>query len=214
MCCSEDPMQQSSQKKILSRKNTAYRIQKIFANYVSGKGLVTRIYVLCLVAQLCPTLRDPTDCSSPGSSVHGVSPGKNTEVGCQAILQGIFPTQGSNPTQGSPALQAHSLPGEPPGKPKNTGVGSPSLFQGIFLTQESNWVLWHCRLISLPAKLPGKPPRIYREPLTTHKHKSIKKWATELNRCFSKEDIQMTKKHIKVCLTLLVIRELLIQTTM
>ena len=30
-------------------------------------------------------------------SVHGDSPGKNTEVGCHSLLQGIFPTQGSNP---------------------------------------------------------------------------------------------------------------------
>ena len=33
----------------------------------------------------------------PGSSVHGNSPGKNAGVGCHALLQGIFPTQGSNP---------------------------------------------------------------------------------------------------------------------
>ena len=32
----------------------------------------------CLVAQSCPTLCDPMDCSLPGSSVHGDSPGKNT----------------------------------------------------------------------------------------------------------------------------------------
>ena len=36
------------------------------------------------------------DCSLPGSSVHGNSPGKNTGVGCHTLLQGIFPTQGSN----------------------------------------------------------------------------------------------------------------------
>ena len=36
------------------------------------------------------------DCSPPGSSVHKDSPGKNTGVGCHALLQGIFPTQGSN----------------------------------------------------------------------------------------------------------------------
>ena len=36
------------------------------------------------------------DCSLPGSSVHGDSPDKNTGVGCHALLQGIFPTQGSN----------------------------------------------------------------------------------------------------------------------
>ena len=49
------------------------------------------------VTQSCPTLRDPMDCSPPGSSVHRDSPGKNTRVGCHAFLQGIFPTQGSNP---------------------------------------------------------------------------------------------------------------------
>ena len=53
--------------------------------------------VLCLVAQSCPTLCNPMDCSPPGSSVHGDSPGKNTGVGCHALLQGIFPTQGSIP---------------------------------------------------------------------------------------------------------------------
>ena len=37
------------------------------------------------------------DCSPPASSVHRDSPGKNTGGGCPAILQGIFPTQGSNP---------------------------------------------------------------------------------------------------------------------
>ena len=37
------------------------------------------------------------DGSPPGSSVHENSPGKNTGVGCHALLQGIFPTQGLNP---------------------------------------------------------------------------------------------------------------------
>ena len=53
--------------------------------------------VKVLVAQSCLILCDPMDCSPPGSSVHGDSPGKNTGVGCHALLQGIFPTQGSNP---------------------------------------------------------------------------------------------------------------------
>ena len=52
---------------------------------------------VCLVAQLCSTLCDPRDCSPPGSSVHGYSLGKNTGVGCHALLLGIFPTQGLNP---------------------------------------------------------------------------------------------------------------------
>ena len=37
------------------------------------------------------------DCSPPGSTVHGDSPGKNTGVGFHALLQGIFPTQRLNP---------------------------------------------------------------------------------------------------------------------
>ena len=36
------------------------------------------------------------ECSPLGSSVHGDSSGKNTGVGCHALLQGIFPTQGLN----------------------------------------------------------------------------------------------------------------------
>ena len=53
--------------------------------------------MLCLVTRSCLTLCDPVDCNRPGSSVHGESPGKNTGVNCHALLQGIFPTQGSNP---------------------------------------------------------------------------------------------------------------------
>ena len=69
----------------------------------------------CLVAQLCLTLCDPMDCSPPGSSVHGDSPGKNTGVGCHALLQEIFPGPGIKP--GSPAVQVDSLPAVLPGKP-------------------------------------------------------------------------------------------------
>ena len=56
-----------------------------------------KIIKWCEVAQLCPTLCDPVDCSLPGFSVHGDAPGKNTGVGCYAFLQGIFPTQGLSP---------------------------------------------------------------------------------------------------------------------
>ena len=52
-------------------------------------------YMVCVLNSL--TLCNTMDCSSPGSSVHGDSPGKNTGVGCHALLQGIFPPQGSNP---------------------------------------------------------------------------------------------------------------------
>ena len=50
-----------------------------------------------LVAQSCLTLWDPMDYSPPRSSVHGILQSKNTGMGCQSLLQGIFLTQALNP---------------------------------------------------------------------------------------------------------------------
>ena len=70
---------------------------------------------MCLVAQSCLTLCDPMDYSPPGGLVHGDFLGKNTGVGCHALLQGNLPNPGVKPR--SPALQADSLLSEMPGKP-------------------------------------------------------------------------------------------------
>ena len=82
---------------------------------------------VCLVAQSCLTLCDPMDCSPPGSSVHGGSPGKNTGLRCYALLQGIFPTQGSTPVS---HIAGKLFTSEPLGKPKNTGGGGPPFSRG------------------------------------------------------------------------------------
>ena len=67
-----------------------------------------------LVAQSCPALCNPMDCSRSGSSVHGI-----LQAGIQEWVtipfSGDFPNLGIKPR--SPALQADSLPSEPPGKP-------------------------------------------------------------------------------------------------
>ena len=112
--------------------------------------------MLCLAAQPCPTLCDPMTVA-PRVLSPWDSSDKNTGVGCCALLQGIFPTQGSIPG----LLQCRQifffLPADPPGKPKNTGRGSLSLLQGIFLTQKLNQGLLHCRWILYQLTYLGSP---------------------------------------------------------
>ena len=90
--------------------NVSFQIM-VFSGYIYT-------LVMCTVTTVCPTLCNPVDCSLPGSSVHGDFLGKNTGVGCHALLQGIFSIQVSNPhLLHLLHWQVGSLPLVPPGKP-------------------------------------------------------------------------------------------------
>ena len=109
-----------------------------------------------LVTQSCPTLSDPMDtwsvsCQAPLS--FGDSPGKNTGMGCHALLQGNLPNPGIEPR--SPAMWADCLPSEALGKPQNTGVGSLSLLQWNFPTQVLNQGFLHWRQILYQLSYPN-----------------------------------------------------------
>ena len=117
-------------------------------------------HMLCLVAHSCLTLCDHMDCSSPGScsSVHGNSPAKNTGVGCHAILQGIFPSQGSNPGLPHCRLILYHL----------SHQGSPRILEWVAYTFSGGTSpSWYRTMVSciaggfLPAELPRKPVRIH-----------------------------------------------------
>ena len=115
--------------------------------------------VLCLVAQSYLILCDPVDCSPPVSSVRGDSPGKNTRMGCHALLQWIFPTQGSN--AGHPHYRQFLYHLSHQGSPWILKCIAYSFSRGIFQIQESNQGLLHRRWILYQLSYQGSPCYTY-----------------------------------------------------
>ena len=69
----------------------------MFNNDYPMSYLLYSLYCAVLSHSVMSDSLCPHGLSLPGSSVHGDSPGKNTGVGCHALLQEVFPAQGSNP---------------------------------------------------------------------------------------------------------------------
>ena len=98
-----------------------------------------------LVAQPCPALYNPVDCSPPGSSVHGILQARIPEWVAMPSSRGSTPAQGSIEPR-SPPLQVDSLPLEPHGT---------HIWSEIFPD---------CPRISVPVPLPdfSSPPQLHK----------------------------------------------------
>ena len=82
------------------------------------KESLKRSLCACRVASVVPDSLWPQELQPTRLLCPWDSPGKNAEGGCRALLQGVFPTQGSNPFLFCLLhWQVGSLPPAPPGKP-------------------------------------------------------------------------------------------------
>ena len=89
---------------------------------------------LCMNAQSCLTLCSPMNCNPPDSSIHGISQATILEWVSIPLLQGIFPTQGSNPhLLHFLHWEADSLPQSHLGSPLKINVMKRSKQCGIYL---------------------------------------------------------------------------------
>ena len=99
-------------------KNLGAMFIPLFEWKLNSEWKVSPLLSLSCCAQSWPTLCDLMDCSSPGSSVHGISQARTLEVVAHFLHQGIFLTQGSNPRLFCLLhWQVGSLPLVLPGKP-------------------------------------------------------------------------------------------------
>ena len=102
-------------------QDSSPRVSKyICFKYIIYNSVITRLISLgycCLALNCVPLFCDPKYCSLPGSSVHGVFKARILEWAAISS-SGDLPNPGIKPR--SPALQADTLPSEPPGKTRTS----------------------------------------------------------------------------------------------
>ena len=116
------------------RPLTAVQTQDTGAVLTERQGAKLKVKLVQSCLTLCATM----DC--PWNSL-----GQNTGVGNLSLLQGIFPTQRSNP--GLPHCRQILCQPSHKGSPRILEWVSLFLLQWIFPTQDPNWGLLHCRWI-------------------------------------------------------------------
>ena len=122
--------------------------------YMPRSGIAGSLKVEVLVAQSCPTLCDPMECSPPGFSVHGILQVRVLEWITIPFSRGSsWPRNWTWVSHIADRFFTFWATREL----RNIGVGSLSLLQGIFLTQESNWGLLHYRQILYQLSYQGSP---------------------------------------------------------
>ena len=124
------------------------------------------VWVHAKSLQSCPTLCNPMDCSLPDSSVHADSPGKNTGVGCHALLQGIFPTQGIKHLLCLLHWQADSSPPAPPVKPLASTIKCQTTFKPRVLVLKT--AHYRTSLFFSPKAIPHFPYKLIQFKKTTY----------------------------------------------
>ena len=134
-----------------------------------------------IVAQLCPALCDPLDCSLPGSSVHGILQ-PILGVGCNFLGLGIFQTQGSN--LGLPHWRQILYHLSHQGKSHVNIISSknPKSHQYIFYIKHGNTLRYDSSLGKTPLHLSIKLEIFYFHNKTVGETQTLSFWNVEIGR--------------------------------
>ena len=174
-------------KRILRVKNKSVKKWFLLLNVMwqtGWEGIWERMdtYEPCVSTKslhLSPTLLRPYGPQTARLLCAWDSPGKNAGMGYHVLLQGTFPTQGSNPhLLRLLNWQTGSLPPAPPGKPSSSVWGH-ATFSSFFM-QQSNLRLFSGRQLLILSLRFQVPHRGNAEGITCAQSRGIRKWMPQV----------------------------------